>query len=107
LSQVFKSNYVPVSPVIHIKEEPKEDDYTLEDDIVNSEADEQNETKNELTLLGSIKAVTTGSKVKKNKKLHSKEFLQKKLAAQHEEQVWISIDAVIQENGITFCLIFM
>jgi hypothetical protein len=86
-SQVLKSKYVPVFPAISIKKESKEDAYKLEDDTVSSEADEWNDTNNELTLLGSIKAVNTGSKVKKKKKLHSKELLQKKLAAQQEEQV--------------------
>lgn len=78
---------------ISIKKEPKENAFKLGDDTVSSEADEV-DTESELTLLGSMKAAVTGSKIKKKKnskkKLGTQKLLQKKCAAQQEEQVWIT-----------------
>jgi hypothetical protein len=74
-----------------IKKEPKEDAHKLGYDTGSSEADELDDTDSELTLLGSMKATVTGSKIKKKKnskkKLNTQELLQKKCAAQQEEQV--------------------
>jgi hypothetical protein len=89
-SQGSKPKCIPVCSDTRIKKEPKEDGYKLGDDTVSSEADEL-DTDNELTLLGSMKATVTGSRIKKKKnskkKLDTQEFLQKKCAAQQEEQV--------------------
>lgn len=86
----MKSKCAPVSPATSIKKESKEETCKLEN-TVNCEAYEWSDTNNELTLLGSIKAVNVGSKVKKKKQLHTEELLEKKLAAQQEEQVLINI----------------
>lgn len=86
-SQVLKSKYVPVCPAISIKKESKDEASKLEDVAASSEAGEWSDTDSELTLLGSIKAINIGSKVKKKKKLPNKDLLQKKLVAQQEEQV--------------------
>jgi hypothetical protein len=87
----LKPKCVHVCPAINIKKEPKGDTYKLDDDTLSSEADELNDMDNELTLLGSMKAAVTGSKIKKKtnnkKKLDTQELLQKKCSAQQEEQV--------------------
>lgn len=89
-SQGSKAKCIPICSTISIKKEPKEDVYKLGDDTVSSEADEL-DTDSELTLLGSLKAAVTGSKIKRKKnskkKLDTQELLQKKCAAQQEEQV--------------------
>jgi hypothetical protein len=89
--QGSKPRCVSVCSAISIKKEPKEDAFKLGDDTVSSEADEVDDTESELTLLGSMKAVVTGSKIKKKKnskkKLGTQKLLQKKCAAQQEEQV--------------------
>lgn len=89
-SQGLKPKYIPVCSALSIKKEPKGDAYKLSDDTVSSEADEL-DTDSELTLLGSMKAVVTGTKFKKKKnskkKLDTQESLKKKCAAQQEEQV--------------------
>jgi len=86
-SQGLKQTYIPVSPTLNIKTEPNEDAFQLEDDAVRSEANDTNDSNNELILLGSIKATNTVRKVEKRKKIHTKELLKKKQAAQQEEQV--------------------
>ena len=86
-SQGLKQTYIPVSPTVNIKREPNEDACQLEDDAVRPEANETNDSDNELILLGSIKTANTVRKVEKRKKIHSKELLKKKQAAQQEEQV--------------------
>jgi len=86
-SQGVKQTYIPVSPTLNIKREPNEDACQLEDDTVRSEANDTNDSNNELILLGSIKAANTVRKVEKGKKIHTKELLKKKQAAQQEEQV--------------------
>ena len=88
-SQGLKQTYIPLSPTLDIKREPNEDASHLEDDTVRPEANETNDSDNELILLGSIKAANTVRKVEKRKKIHTKELLKKKQAAQQEEQVWI------------------
>jgi hypothetical protein len=86
-SQGLKQTYIPVSPTLNIKGEPNEDACQLEDDTVRPEANETSDSNNELILLGSIKAANTVRKVEKRKKIHTKELLKKKQAAQQEEQV--------------------
>jgi len=83
----LKQTYIPVSPTLDIKREPNEDACHLEDDTVRPEANETNDSDNELILLGSIKATNTVRKVEKRKKIHTKELLKKKQAAQQEEQI--------------------
>ena len=86
-SQGLKRTYIPVSPTVNIKREPNEDACQLEDDAVRTEANETDDSNNELVLLGSIKAANSVRKVEKRKKIHTKELLKKKQAAQQEEQV--------------------
>lgn len=86
-SQGLKQTYIPVSPALNIKREPNEEAYPLQNDTVKTEANETNDSNNELILLGSIKAASTVRKVEKRKKIHTKELLKKKQAAQQEEQV--------------------
>lgn len=78
---------VSVLPAVSVKKEPKEDTCRMEYDTVTSESDGPNDTNNELRLLGSVMTANAGNKVKKKKKLLTKELIQKKLAAQQEEQV--------------------
>jgi hypothetical protein len=86
-SQGLKQTYISVSPTLNIKREPNEDACQLEDDTVRPNAVETNDSNTELILLGSIKAANTVRKVEKRKKVHTKELLKKKQAAQQEEQV--------------------
>jgi hypothetical protein len=86
-SQGLKQTYIPLSPTLSIKREPDEDVCQLEDNAVKLEANETNDSDNELILLGSIKAVNTERKAEKRKKIHTKELLKKKQAAQQEEKV--------------------
>jgi hypothetical protein len=105
--QGLKPERVSVCSAINIKKELKEDACKLGDDSISSEADEVDDTESELTLLGSMKAAVTGSKIKKKnskKKLDAQKLLQKKCAAQQEEQVSINIVSGFYRNEILFCL---
>ncbi|XP_069683792.1 probable ATP-dependent RNA helicase DDX52 isoform X1 [Periplaneta americana] len=80
----------PHTPVLKKATDVDTHDVHKDEDYESSSVDE-NDTSDELTLLGSIKAPRDGSNIKKKKKKHNKTqkkvLTEKDLAARHEEQI--------------------